>query len=481
MAGPRKVNMENTFNILIADDDSSVYSASIKPFVNDLPEAKIYSASTPTLCRQMMAEHKFQFILLDISFGPNDASGMILLPELRKAQPQSKIFMLSTHDDQHTMMRCMQAGATDFISKRDINIPNIAKIIRGFIESQGQEQQDEASGLRLATIVGARFASPSMKRVFALASLAQRNLSTPVLITGETGVGKDVVARAISAVPVKRPIVSVDCGAIAESIADSELFGHVRGSFTGAERSTMGKFQMADKGDLFLDEIGNLKRSIQEKLLRALQNKEVTPVGGKSQKVDVRIIAATNESLDQQVINGNFRKDLLERLKGIVIHIPPLRERPEDIALIAAGIIAASDKPTLEIAPACMSLLMAYSWPGNVRELENVVTSMIGASSSSPITVRQLPQQFMTSLAIEMQIQTGPDVPVGPVLRLDIPLESELGPAENQFLRAFIEARHRHLGGNLSGVELASKLNISRNTLRSYAKRLGLKLVGADA
>ncbi len=154
MAGPRKVNMENTFNILIADDDSSVYSASIKPFVNDLPEAKIYSASTPTLCRQMMAEHKFQFILLDISFGPNDASGMILLPELRKAQPQSKIFMLSTHDDQHTMMRCMQAGATDFISKRDINIPNIAKIIRGFIESQGQEQQDEASGLRLATIVG---------------------------------------------------------------------------------------------------------------------------------------------------------------------------------------------------------------------------------------------------------------------------------------------------------------------------------------
>ena len=167
----------------------------------------------------------------------------------------------------------MQAGATDFISKRDINIPNIAKIIRGFIESQGQEQQDEASGLRLATIVGARFASPSMKRVFALASLAQRNLSTPVLITGETGVGKDVVARAISAVPVKRTIVSVDCGAIAESIADSELFGHIRGSFTGAERSTMGKFQMADKGDLFLDEIGNLKKSIQEKLLRALQNK----------------------------------------------------------------------------------------------------------------------------------------------------------------------------------------------------------------
>ncbi len=159
----------------------------------------------------MLAEHKFQFILLDISFGPNDASGMILLPELRKAQPQSKIFMLSTHDDPHTMMRCIQAGATDFISKRDINIPNIAKIIRGFIESQGQEQQDEASGLRLATIVGARFASPSMKRVFALASLAQRNLSTPVLITGETG-------------------VSVDCGAIAESIADSELFGHVRGS-----------------------------------------------------------------------------------------------------------------------------------------------------------------------------------------------------------------------------------------------------------
>lgn len=473
--------MENAFNILIADDDSSVYSASIKPFVKDLPEAKIYSASSPAMCRKMAAEHRFQFILLDISFGPNDASGMTLLQELHKAQPQAKIFMLSSHDDQHTMMRCMRAGATDFISKRDINLPHIAQIIRGFIESQGQEMRDEATGLRLANLVGAHFVSQSMRRAFALAAFAQRNPSTPVLILGETGVGKDVVARAISSVSERRPFVCVDCGAIAETIADSELFGHVRGAFTGAERTTMGKFQLAHKGDLFLDEIGNLKRSIQEKLLRAIQNKEITPVGGKAQKVDARIIAATNENLEQQVANGNFRKDLLERLKGIVIQIPALKDRPEDLPLIANGIIGASEKPHLTIAPACMSLLSAYSWPGNVRELENVVTAMIAASSSGPITVRQLPQQFMSSLASEMEIQAAPDLPTGPVIRLDIPLESELAAAESQFLKGFIEARHRQLGGNLSGVELAAKLNISRNTLRAYVKRLGLKFHGAGA
>jgi DNA-binding NarL/FixJ family response regulator len=148
--------MENAFNILIADDDSSVYSASIKPFVRDLSEAKIFSAATPDLCRQMMASQQFQFILLDISFGPNDSSGLTLLPEFRKAQPDSKIIMLSTHDDQITMMNCMGAGATDFISKRDIDVSHIAKIIRGFIESQSQEKHDEAIGLRLAGLVGAR-------------------------------------------------------------------------------------------------------------------------------------------------------------------------------------------------------------------------------------------------------------------------------------------------------------------------------------
>jgi len=466
--------VQNSFNILIADDDSSVYSASIKPFVRDLPEAKIFSAATPTLCRQMIASHKFQFILLDISFGPNDLSGLALLPELRRTQPDSKIIMLSTHDDHVTMMKCMEAGANDFISKRDIEMSHIANIIRGYIESQGQENQDVAKGLRLAKMVGANFVSNSMRQVFARAALAQRNNSTTVLITGETGVGKDVVANAIAAVDVKRTFISVDCGAISESVAESELFGHERGSFTGAERTTLGKFRAAQGGDLFLDEIGNLKRSVQEKLLRAIQNKEVTPVGGKAVKVDTRIIAATNEDLSLQVASGNFRNDLLERLKGIVIHIPPLRDRPEDITVIAYGIIAATDKPSLTIAPACMSLLTAYSWPGNVRELEHVVKSMVAAASMSPITVRQLPPQFMQALSKEMQLETASPSIDGPRVKMDLPLETDLSVAENYFLKSFIDARQRQLGVKVSSGELAEKLNISRTTLRKYAKRLGL-------
>jgi DNA-binding NtrC family response regulator len=473
--------MQNAFNILIADDDTSVYSASIKPFVRDLPEAKIFSAATPELCRQMMATQKFQFILLDISFGPNDSSGLALLPEFRMAQPDAKIIMLSTHDDQITMMSCMRAGATDFISKRDIDVSHIANIIRGFIESQNQEKHDEAKGLRLAGLVGAHFVSESMRRVFTLAAQAQRSDSTPVLIIGETGVGKDVVANAIACVNEKRSLVSLDCGAIAETVAESELFGHERGSFTGADRTTIGKFRAAQGGDLFLDEIGNLKRSIQEKILRAIQNKEVTPVGGKAVKVNTRVIAATNEDLDEQVTNGNFRKDLLERLKGIVINIPPLRDRPEDITVIAEAIIAASDKPTLTIAPACMSLLCAYSWPGNVRELQHTVKAMLAAAVNSPMTVRQLPQHFMRALASEMELQPADAIISGPTLRIDVPLEAELVVAENQFLKTFIEARQRHLGEKSSAGDLAEKLNISRTTLRKYVRRLGLAANGADA
>jgi DNA-binding NtrC family response regulator len=423
--------MENEFNILIADDDSTVYSASIKPFVRDLPQAKIYPADTPDKCRRLMTERSFQFILLDISFGPNDSSGLKLLPELRQSHPLSKIFMLSTHDDQLTMVKCMQAGATDFISKRDIDLAQIAKVIRGYIESEGQTHRDEGTGLRLAQQVGARFASDAMKKAFALAALAQRSPSSPVLIIGETGVGKDVIARAITSTSTIRPVVSVDCGAIPESLAESELFGHERGSFTGADRTTIGKFRSAHGGDIFLDEIGNLKRSIQEKLLRAIQNKEITPVGGKALKVDARVIAATNENLDEQVAAGNFRKDLLERLKGIVIQIPSLRERPEDIPVIAKAVIAASSRPDLEIAPACMSLMTTYNWPGNVRELENLVKTMIASEPSGPITVRHLPPQFLAALAQQMDVKPEaiPSTNMGPTVRIDIPIESKLADA----------------------------------------------------
>ena len=475
--------MDNEFNILIADDDSTVYSASIKPFVRDLPQAKIYSADTPEKCRRYMEERAFQFILLDISFGPNDTSGLKLLPELRQAQPHSKIFMLSTHDDQLTMLKCMQAGATDFISKRDINLAHIAKVIRGYIESEGQTQRDETTGLTLAERVNARFVSTSMKRAFAMAALAQRSPSTPVLITGETGVGKDVIARAITSTGTNRPVVSVDCGAIPESLADSELFGHERGSFTGADRATTGKFRAAHGGDIFLDEIGNLKRSIQEKLLRAIQNKEITPVGGKSLKVDARVIAATNEDLEQQVLAGNFRKDLFERLKGIVIKIPPLRERPEDIPVIANAVIAASSQPELEIVPACMSLLTTYSWPGNVRELENIVKTMVASAGTGPITVRHLSAQFLASLAQEMDLkpEAVPGTDNGPTIRIDIPIESKLADAEAIFLKAFIETRRQRLGVKPSSYLLADKLNISRTTLRTYVRRLGLLKDEADA
>ena len=469
--------MDTAFNILIADDDSSVYSASIKPFVNDLPHAKVFAVDSPARCRTITSEHSFHFVLLDISFGPDDASGLTLLQELRLSQPEAKIFMLSNHDDHGIMIKCMQGGATDFISKRDINMAQIARVIRGYIDGESQANKDLGTGMRLASLVGARFESQGMKAAFAKAALAQRSPNTPVLIVGETGVGKDVIARAITTTGTPRPVVSVDCGAISETLADSELFGNERGSFTGAERATTGKFRAANGGDLFLDEIGNLKRGIQEKLLRALQNKEITPVGGKSIKVNVRVIAATNEDLDVQVAAGTFRKDLFERLKGIVIQVPPLRSRPEDIPHIVRGIIAGSTRPDLDIAPTCMSLLAAYSWPGNVRELENLLKTIIASAANGPITVRHLPQQFIALIAAEKHIvplKTQKAANGGPTLTIEIPVEANLPDASEIFLKTFIENRRIKMGVKHTSYKLAKALAISRTTLSSHVTRLGL-------
>jgi len=412
--------MENEFNILIADDDSTVYSASIKPFVRDLPQAKIYSADTPEKCRRYMGERAFQFILLDISFGPNDSSGLKLLPELRQAQPNSKIFMLSTHDDQLTMLKCMQAGATDFISKRDINLAHIAKVIRGYIESEGQTQRDESTGLALAERVNARFVSISMKRAFAMAALAQRSPSTPVLINGETGVGKDVIARAITSTGTSRPVVSVDCGAIPESLAESELFGHKKGAFTGAISDKEGLLKGANGGTVFLDEIGELPKSLQAKLLRVLQEREVTPVGDtKSFKIDIRLIAATNRDLEAEVTTGQFRQDLYYRINVVQIRMPPLREHPADIPELVKFFIEKYvkefQKKPLRISNEALRALMEYAWPGNVRELENVVErSVILGPAGGAIDVEHLPVNLQTLSGLKQ------DSSVKSVLNLDV-------------------------------------------------------------
>jgi len=469
--------MVKTFNILVADDDADIWATSLEAHLQDLSNIEISSVYTPDACREALGQNTYAIILVDISFAPNDLSGLALVPEIQVRQPDTKIFMLSNHDDDVTMVKSIKAGALDFISKKSAGVPGMANTIRDYISGLSRRESDEATGQEIAARIGAVAASKAMIGIFTEIAKARRNPQTPVLITGETGAGKEVIASAIAYNEEKKPLVTVDCGAISETLAESELFGHAKGAFTGADSAKPGKFQSADNGYLFLDEIGNLKRSIQEKILRALQTKEITPVGSnKPIKVNVRIIAATNESLNQLVKEGRFRQDLLERLKGNWIRIPPLRSRPEDVEALIEKFIKGSDKPHLVVTPNCFSLLKRYSWPGNVRELEKVVNEMIANADDGPLTLRHFPEHFADSLADDLRIDESDSGAEASSIDVSLPLKGSLADAESAFLVRYLTARFQMLGPDPSQAKLARDLRISRTTLRSHLRRQNIDL-----
>ncbi len=461
--------MDSVFKILVADDDAEVWGNSIKMFLRDISTLELVFAQSPEECRRLIRDQSFAIVLLDISFSTNDSTGISLVPEIQTKQPNAKIFMLSSHDDDLTMVRCLQLGASDFISKRSTQPSEIANVIRGYIAGEARRITDIEAAKDIAAKVGIVLTSDSMLDVFTKVVLAQRNPTTPVLITGETGVGKDVVASAIAAQDSRKAFVAVDCGAIPESLAESEFFGHTKGSFTGADAAKQGKFVLASGGDLFLDEIGNLKRGIQDKLLRALQNKEVTPLGApRPISVNTRVIAATNENLEELVSKGVFRQDLLERLKGIWIHVPPLRERPEDVGPLVGSIIAKSDKPSLTVAPTCLSLLKCYSWPGNIRELEHLVREMIARVDVGPLTIRHLPDQFRARLASDLKLEPGSTEDHKLGMQVTVPLEGAFQEAERAFVTTYLLGRFAQLGPNASKRALARDLKLARTTLDRF-------------
>ena len=474
--------MQCPFRVLIADDDPFLVSACQEIIARQFPGAQIDCTEDPDDCLRLARANQYSVVLLDISFGPADNEGLSLLPEITRLQRFAKIFMFTGFDDRQTILQCHALGATDFISKNDGDLETIASVLRGHVESEAKQESDASEGQRIAAAIGAVFSSQAMTEVFTRVAYAQRHRNIPVLITGETGVGKDVVAMAIAAGKSPRLPITVDCGAIPETLAESELFGHVRGAFTGADEDKSGKFALADKSDLFLDEIGNLKRSIQDKLLRAIQSREITPIGAnRPVKIDTRIIAATNEDLESMVAAGRFRQDLLERLKGIWITVPPLRDRPEDISPIVDSILAESSKPHLKVAPSCLSLLQSYSWPGNVRELKHVVREMVGSCERGPITSRHLPAHFRQRLSTELAAERACHVtPMHVPGAYHVGLTGTLFEAESGFLAQYIQDRYRCLKPTASKRALAAALGISRNTLDVYIKRLGINLDADD-
>jgi len=337
---------------------------------------------------EAVTEHSFDVVLSDIMM-PGQ-SGMELLHELHQLRPELPVILMTGFASVDSAVAAMRAGAFDYVTKPFKLDAVMASLERAF---QFRELERENARLRRAVDQTSAFGdligrSLAMREIYALIRKISASASS-VLITGESGTGKEVVARTLhfTGVRAPKPFVPINCTAMPEGLLESELFGHVRGAFTGAHANKKGLFEEADGGTLFLDEIGDMPLALQSKMLRVLQDREIRPVGGmRGVRVDVRIIAATNKDLHAEIEKGAFRKDLYYRLNVIPLRIPPLRERPEDIPLLAEAFLRrhASERP-LRISNTAMDQLVRHRWEGNARELENAIERALVLCSGNEI------------------------------------------------------------------------------------------------
>ncbi|MCL1979611.1 MAG: sigma-54 dependent transcriptional regulator [Proteobacteria bacterium] len=384
--------------ILVVDDELSM-----REFLKILLTKAGYEVTAAAEGKTALAlaeQHPFDLVITDIRMP--GMSGLELLAQLKQMQPEVGVIMITAFASPDDAVMAMKNGAFDYITK-PFNVDEIKAVIRAVLKKKQQSDSLPVSGF--AEIIGQ---GPEMMKIF---DLITKIAPTPanVLIYGESGTGKELVAKAIHnrSRVAANPFVPITCSAIPESLLESELFGHVKGSFTGAIADKAGLFQLADGGTAFLDEIGELTPIIQTKLLRVLQEREFMPVGStKTRQVNVRIIAATNRILEQEIIEGKFREDLYYRLAVVPIRVPPLRERISDLPLLVNHFLEKYSrllgKEVQTISSYGMEVLMQYDFPGNVRELENIIERGVALESSNII----LPENLILSLHRQKKNQT---------------------------------------------------------------------------
>jgi two-component system response regulator AtoC len=387
--------------VLIIDDEANMV-ALFKRFLGKEGYAVTGAGSFEEGARTIQSE-LFDVIISDLALG--DGNGIDLLKLATNSQPHAPFIVITGVGSVESAVEAMKNGAYDYISKpfqkeemtllvkKALQHSDLSKRVR-------QLQKEVDSKFGFGNIIGR---SKKMRQVFELIERVAASNST-VLITGESGTGKEMVAKSLHyhSGRKKKPFVAVDCGVIPENLIESELFGHTKGAFTGADHAKKGLFAEANEGTIFLDEIGNLPVPLQAKLLRVLQEREIKPIGSnETTSVNVRVIAATKEDLKTSVDSGTFRNDLFYRLSVIPIHLPPLRERPEDVPLLLKHFLAkvckSNNQKEKQITPEAMNVLMAYNWPGNVRELENLVERMVLITSGDTIDVDDLPDEIKST------------------------------------------------------------------------------------
>jgi two-component system response regulator PilR (NtrC family) len=458
-------------HILVVDDEKSICELLEITFRKDGHRVEI--AHSVSEAKRKLESGIFDIIISDVRM-PGEG-GVDLLKFTKEIAPGTFFLLITGVPTVETAIAAINAGADRYVIKDHELVDQLRRTVREVSESL--KWKKEAGYLRreirrltgLDNIVGQ---SPKMRAIFDLIQTVAPQASR-VLITGESGTGKELVARAIheNSLRAQAPFITINCGAFPETLLESELFGYMKGAFTGANENRRGLFQAAHGGTLFMDEIGNMSLTMQVRLYRVLQEGKVRPIGSTEETdVDVRIIAATNKDFEKEIAEGRFREDLYYRLSVIPIQLPSLHERREDIPLLARHFLErfrkSMEKPIEGISPEAMSRLEAYDWPGNVRELENTMERAVALETGNQISLRVLPDRiagYVQSSAPNMDAAGTPDFPEG-----GLDFEQQIAHAERRYLQLALE--------HASGVRTraAELLKISYRSFRHYAKKHSL-------
>jgi two-component system, NtrC family, response regulator PilR len=457
-------------HILVVDDQRSICELLEITFRKEGHRVEV--ANNVESARRKLESQIFDIVISDVRM-PGE-SGVDLLKLTKEIAPDCFFLLITGVPTVETAIAAINSGADRYVIKDHELVDQLRRAVREVSESLKWKR--EAGYLRrelrrltgLDNIIGQ---SPKMRAIFDLIQTVAPQTSR-VLITGESGTGKELVARAIheNSLRAQAPFITINCGAFPETLLESELFGYMKGAFTGANENRQGLFQAAHGGTLFMDEIGNMSLTMQVKLYRVLQEGKVRPIGSTEESdVDVRIIAATNKDFEKEIAEGRFREDLYYRLSVIPIQLPPLRERREDIPLLARHFLETfrkvMEKPVESISPEAMRRLESYDWPGNVRELENTMERAVALETSGEVSLRVLPDRIAG--------YSGSTALAGPANALPFPLEGvdfekEIAQAERHYLQAALER------ANGVRTQAADLLKISYRSFRHYAKKHNL-------
>ncbi|AMK10055.1 MAG: sigma-54-dependent transcriptional regulator [Pseudodesulfovibrio sp.] len=459
--------------ILIIDDEESI-RLSLRGILED-EGLSVVEAESGEQGLELLGTDIPDLVFLDIWLPGMD--GLEALETISRDYEGLPVIMISGHGTIETAVKALKKGAFDFIEK-PLSLEKVVVSARNGLEFSRLRQENQALKTRISseqpvTLTGESAPIANLREVIGRVAPTE----SWVLITGANGTGKEIVARSIhnQSSRADKPLVAVNCAAIPEELIESELFGHEKGAFTGAEKAQIGKFELADGSTLFLDEIGDMSLKTQAKILRILQEQAFEHVGGrKTIKVDVRVIAATNKDLPREIKAGNFREDLYYRLKVFPLELPPLRDRVEDIPLLINDfmdtLVRQHGFKPIAFAPESIDVLSRYPWPGNVRELKNFVERMFIMYAGETVTPDRLPPEFKPARPAP---EPGETVPAAPMDGLINDGPADLKQARADFEARFLEAKLKEFDGNIS--QLAKAIGLERSSLYRKLKAYNIQ------